>query len=368
MIVRSLGGTRRRYVTVRFASGGNRLEPATKVFVMDRRSIVGLGLTVLFLAACDGGPTEINRAQDLPDQLKLNAAILGGTPLVWSENDFGNGHAYDAIGVPEGINWADARDAAYISTLDGCTGYLATLTTMQENAFIVANLPQALPPGRRGYWIGGWQPPGSSEPDGGWTWITGEPFEFANWNAPNEPNDWRWAYPESGEDAVHLWDDGSGRWNDLASQDRTPGYVVEYDAACAAAITEIMIGVKPGRRNTPRPINPRSWGVVTVVVFSTAVAEGEVSDFAALDVDVQTVTLGDGQTPEASVALRKNGTAMVRLRDVDGDGDEDMVLQFRIRDLQDNGDLEPGTTELVLAGQTSDAQAFSGMSAIRLVP
>ena len=84
--------------------------------------------------------------------------------------------------------------------------------------------------------------------------------------------------------------------------------------------------------------------------------------------DVQTVTLGDGQVPEAAVALRQNGTAMARLRDVDGDGDEDLVLQFRIRELQENGDIEPGTTQLTLAGETEDAQAFSGTSTIRLVP
>jgi len=322
---------------------------------MRRRSIVGLGLIAVSLSACDSGPTAIDHTQSA----QLSAAILGGTPLVWS----GNGHAYDAIAASDGISWTDARDAAAATTLDGCSGFLATLTTMAENDFIVDNLPEALPPGRRGYWIGGWQPPGSAEPAGGWTWITGEPFEFTNWNAPAEPNDWL-----GGEDAIHLWDDGLGRWNDLASDETTPGYVIEYDAACAASITEIMIGVKPGRRDTPRPINPRSWGVVTVVVFSTSVADGEASDFAASDVDVQTVTLGDGQVPEAAVALRQNGTAMARLRDVDGDGDEDLVLQFRIRELQENGDIEPGTTQLTLAGETEDAQAFSGTSTIRLVP
>lgn len=279
--------------------------------------------------------------------------------MVWS----GNGHAYDAIAATGGISWTDSRAEAGTSALDGCPGYLATLTTMDENQFIVDNLPEALPPGRRGYWIGGWQPPESNEPAGGWTWITGEPLEFTNWNAPSEPNNWL-----GGEDAIHLWDDGLGRWNDLASDETTPGYVIEYDAACALSITEIMIGVKPGRRYTPRPINPHSWGVVTVVVYSTFVADGEVSDFAAPDVDVQTVTLGDGQVPEAGVAVRPNGTAMARLRDVDGDGDEDLVLQFRIRELHENGDLQPGTTELMLSGETVGAQAFSGSSGIRLVP
>jgi hypothetical protein len=322
---------------------------------MRNNSMLCLGLIAASLSACDRGPTEI----DSEESLQFSAAVLGGTPLVWN----GNGHAYDAIAATEGISWTSARAQAAASSLGGCAGYLATLTTMEENQFIVDNLPEALPPGRRGYWIGGWQSPGSAEPAGGWTWITGEPFDFTNWNSPDEPNDWLGA-----EDAIHLWDDGLGRWNDLASDETTPGYVIEYDAACTSSIKEILVGLRPGRRDTPRPINPRSWGVVTVVVYSTSQAAGDVSDFAASEVDVSTVTLGDGQVPEAGVALRRNGTAMERLRDVDGDGDEDLVLQFRIRDLQINGDLGPGTTQLTLSGETLDEQAFSGSNEIQLVP
>ena len=36
-------------------------------------------------------------------------------------------------------------------------------------------------------WIGGYQPPGSPEPAGNWTWITGEPWIFSTW-WPGEPN------------------------------------------------------------------------------------------------------------------------------------------------------------------------------------
>jgi len=148
----------------------------------------------------------------------------------------------------------------------------------------------------------------------------------------------------------------------------TPGYVVEFDAVCAAAINEVLIGVKPGDSSDPRPINPRSWGVVTVVVYSTSLAAGDPWDFDAADVDPETVTLGDGQDPDAPVAQRNNQTLMARTRDVDEDGDEDMVFQFRIRELVENGDLEPGTTQLVLTGETLGAESFQGAGDIRLVP
>ena len=34
-----------------------------------------------------------------------------------------------------------------------------------------------------GPWVGGFQPAGSPEPAGGWQWVTGEPFSYANWLA-----------------------------------------------------------------------------------------------------------------------------------------------------------------------------------------
>jgi hypothetical protein len=63
-----------------------------------------------------------------------------------------------------------------------------------------------------------------------------------------------------------------------------------------------------------------------------------------------------------------NGTLMMRLSDVDRDGDDDLVLQFRTRDLAENGDLAPGTSQLTLSGETFAGQPFEGSSATRLVP
>ena len=40
------------------------------------------------------------------------------------------------------------------------------------------------------YWLGGFQDltsPNYSEPSGGWTWVTGEPWSYTNW-FPGEPN------------------------------------------------------------------------------------------------------------------------------------------------------------------------------------
>lgn len=68
----------------------------------------------------------------------------------------------------------------------------------------------------RTFWIGLHQAPGSTEPAGGWSWVSGEPVGYLNWN-PNEPSN---GY--AGEWVAHMWDDYApnnqiqGRWNDLA--------------------------------------------------------------------------------------------------------------------------------------------------------
>jgi hypothetical protein len=337
--------------------------------MMKRRTFVSLSLLLPFLGACESGPTApageagVPAGLDASGSLLMSASVLGAEPVVWE----GNGHAYEAIDVPDGITWVDADVAASSGSLEGCQGYLATITSTEETAFIVGNLPEAFPPGARGFWIGGFQEPGSDEPAGGWAWVTGEEFSYTNWNG-GEPNDWRLDFPDLGEDAIHLADDGAGLWNDLPSLDVTPGYLVEYDAGCAAQILEIPVGVWNGRRNTPRPVNLRSRGVITVIAFSTSVADGEPADFAAAAIDPETVTLGDGVGTDTPVASLRNGRLKMRTRDVDGDGDMDMVFQFRTRELVENGDLGAETTELILMGETTEGQAFHGPAEVRIVP
>src|SRR5438552_3296743 len=122
----------------------------------------------------------------------------------WSQRIGGNGHFYEAVATP-GIVWSNASTAA---TNRG--GYLATITSAQENQLVFGliqgntNLWTRRPSTDSwGPWIGGVQPPGSPEPAGGWTWVTGEPFIYQHWNA-GEPNN-------SGgvEDRIHFLGSGA---------------------------------------------------------------------------------------------------------------------------------------------------------------
>lgn len=152
--------------------------------------------------------------------------------LEWPVADGGNGHWYAAVAIEPGISWDNANAAA---VADG--GYLASITSAAENTFIynlVSDIPSLWrhdPDNSIGPWLGGYQLPGSAEPDVGWAWTSGEPFVYTNWG-PYEPNN------SSGiEDRLQLfgWRTDTGEyWNDYPNsemffENAVGGYVVEYD-------------------------------------------------------------------------------------------------------------------------------------------
>jgi len=166
------------------------------------------------------------------------AILLGGVVLVAStasalpepwEHPDGSIHYYDVISTPSGINWNVARDSA-----QGHGGYLATITSQEENDFVFALVDSAAywyqRPGSgtlAGPWLGGYQPSGSYEPDSGWRWVTTEPFGFRNWSTGQPDN-------EGDENALHFGESVGVRvpnWDDLnAGDDSIRGFVRELSA------------------------------------------------------------------------------------------------------------------------------------------
>ena len=131
-----------------------------------------------------------------------------------------NGHYYEYVAVP--LTWQQAKvDAESRVLTNGWRGHLVTMQDASENAFVTALVSNPV------CWIGGFQAAGSTEPSGGWRWVTGEPFVFLNW-LTGEPN-------EGGggnEDSILM--DGAnylnpGKWSDLNGATATTGFVVEYE-------------------------------------------------------------------------------------------------------------------------------------------
>nr|MCR4780727.1 zinc-ribbon domain-containing protein [Ruminiclostridium sp.] len=128
----------------------------------------------------------------------------GATEAV--NGEFG-GHRYEYYEGAD-ITWTEAR--AYCQSMGG---HLVTITSAEEQAFIESTFP-----GTTG-WIGAYGD------NGGWSWVTGEPFGgYTKWKS-GEPND------QGGiEWCGHLWTDMT--WNDLDNEDvgnYQIGFYCEYD-------------------------------------------------------------------------------------------------------------------------------------------
>ena len=169
----------------------------------------------------------------------LISAILALAPLLtlaqptnWAVEAGGNGHYYEAIWVAGGITWSDAS-----VTASNRGGYLATITSSNENAFVFGLVSQdtnfwyhSLANNWWGPWLGGLQPAGSPEPDGGWQWVTGETFTYSNWS-PGQPsnNNPTW---NGGENRIQFGGQTNiaSTWNDLNVTNKVSArsFIVEY--------------------------------------------------------------------------------------------------------------------------------------------
>jgi hypothetical protein len=163
--------------------------------------------------------TPIN---SIETQILQNTVTITVSGKRWS----GNNHIYEVVRVANGILWESANMSA-----KNRGGHLVTISSQEENDFVFSLVSSSIH--RHGYWLGGYQLPHSPEPDGGWVWVTGEPWVYSNWDV-DEPNDgYIIGVSEWGpEDRLHFhWEDIPA-WNDLPAGpiDNLPcGYIIEYE-------------------------------------------------------------------------------------------------------------------------------------------
>ena len=193
-----------------------------------------------------GGTTITNEAEiiasDRADPNLNNNSDTAVITVVGPVLNPANGHRYEL--VSESVNWSDAKTAAETRVFNGIQGHLATIVSQQENDFIISSFPQI-----GGPWVGGFQPPGSTEPDGGWEWVTGEPFSYTNWDL-GEPNN-----AGGGEDAIVFFNlNSQGLWNDIPGTRGQAGYIVEYDTSIASqvdlSIAKVVNNTTPSEGDT----------------------------------------------------------------------------------------------------------------------
>jgi hypothetical protein len=108
---------------------------------------------------------------------------------------------------------------------------------------------------------------------------------------------------------------------------------------------EAVIDIKPG--SDVNSINLKSNGLVPVAILST----GDLKN--ALSVDA------------ASVIFAGSPAVKSHIEDVNGDGNNDMLLHFKTVDLSG---LTFGSTEATLTGKTVDGTPFTGKGTVQIVP
>jgi hypothetical protein len=151
------------------------------------------------------------------------------TLVEWATDKGGNGHFYEAVAAPPGINWADAQSYA-----EAHHGYLATIATEQENNFVFKLIDAAAfwvksPSGDSwGPWLGGSDTATISTVGSSWQWLHGEGFfSYRNWASQNNPND------HGPNNRLIFFGPGANNrqstWNHVTADQRLEGFVVEYD-------------------------------------------------------------------------------------------------------------------------------------------
>ena len=157
-------------------------------------------------------------------------------PICWDAASGGNGHFYHLFTVDAPITWHEAARCAMNSYHSGLPGHLVTVTSAQEDQFIVKNL--LADSGQRSAWMG----LTDVLREGIMRWITGEPFEFANWSRfpEQQPDNFREAPWHGGED-YGMYSTMLGTkdwaWNDLSVDsihETVLAYVVEYEPVIPA--------------------------------------------------------------------------------------------------------------------------------------
>lgn len=199
-------------------------------------------------AALDGGIPALTYATS-------PVPVERGTPVAFTMPN-GEQHWFEPVYLPEGgINWVQAKLLA-----EEAGGYLATLHSEAENAFVFSLIADLK------YWhrfdkpyndwilsgpfLGGFQPAGAAEPDGGWQWVSGEPWSYERWqkegldignifppdNQPNNNNDNQNVLAFGEVDyPVAYWSDVPHKMSTY----NTPappnfGFVIEYNAEPAS--------------------------------------------------------------------------------------------------------------------------------------
>lgn len=241
-------------------------EPFTDTFWAPGNPPDGRGETAVQLWAT--GWDDLRRSDKLSScivEYGPKGKPVGYTPPMlaqWKRADGGNNHYYRVYLQPGGMTWDEADRAARRSG-----GYLATLTTLDENRFVLgmARAIEGAWSDANGPWIGGYKDANAKGPEEGWQWVSGEPFSDAFWAPGNAPE-------RGGNKRLQLFAFG---WDDVNADTDRVSCIIEYgkdpsavafpnpstDAAKHPATKAIQTYLEMLNRGSARAAIDRFWSM-----------------------------------------------------------------------------------------------------------
>ena len=134
-----------------------------------------------------------------------------------------NRHKYKKV-EKYGLTWDQAQAECV-----AMGGYLACITSADELEFVMSYVGGV----KSGLWLGGERDldsPNPTHPSEDWRWVSGEPFEYYNWDRPecggynSEPNN-------AGAESKLIFWSNTGLWNDLSATNTgsVTGYICEWE-------------------------------------------------------------------------------------------------------------------------------------------
>jgi hypothetical protein len=282
---------------------------------------------------------KINTGSNLGNvQISVSSTV---NPVGYYYNPI-NGHFYRPISA--GNTYTGARAASLLTTFKGQTGYLVTITSADEDAFIFNNVPQSQ------IWFaltdetseGQWRIDAGPEKgtliktSNGQTTgnISGQ---YNNW-APGEPNN------SGNEDyAVTKWN--GSQWNDLPNNFSNP-YVIEY-GTWTNPQDQTFTGFYAA--NTTNQVSLGSIsGTISVPTLSTYPTISLFRVVSGSDVFVETKTVTSSGYYTFSIPFQNSTYKLIPSFDVDGITSNDFNLVY---DECRNINTPPNTTSgLVMTG------------------
>ena len=200
--------------------------------------------------------THIYAYDKLGNRATDNAGILIGEKNEAVAIRSFNGHKYYLIDNSALIGWNDAKQ--YCKNVFG--GYLASITSKEENAFITGLLKEF---NYSDAFIGG----SDREKEGEWKWESGESWSYSNWGA-NQPDDYKAC--EGGQDYLRIGQDGA--WDDFNSMADISGTGIK-SFICETDINEFSINYHlNGGKNASD--NPTTYIADNNIVFGNPAVSG----------------------------------------------------------------------------------------------